>query len=579
MAATNTYTSTTLSIGGSTLLAPLMSDWVSTTLPATQSFVTHTGGVVQVNYQAVGSTTGTDDALDTVFSLGFSDAPIPANGLATLNGAGDVTSPASSPPNATLSALDPLVQIPDAIAPVSIFYEIPGFTGHLNLTGAIIAQIYLEQIVKWNNPLILALNPGLTTAQKADLAAHPISPVHRSDGSGTSFNLTYYFCQVDDANWTGAGYKCGSTSASNFPGTELSAKGTGGVAGLVAATNGAIGYGELSYAIGAGLAYAAVENQAGNFILPSSTTAANAAAADSSEIEAGNGVYTPTNAPGADSYPITALTYVFVYQNQDLGTSGGSTWTRGDAYDVVQFLGWIVTQGQTDAAALTYAPLPASVQEIDLGLIAQINYNGHAILPSTTTSVSCNHSSVTVGKTTVKCTATVTGASPTGYVSWMSSAAGTFTSAGSCKVSRHGTCTISYSTAAVSASNTISAAYTGDLNNLPSVGTAAIAVTIRAPTVSVSCSPGSVATGSSATCTAVVTGFSPTGTVSFTQSGVGSVTFTTASCTLGVVAHNSARCSVTVTGATAGGVKISGAYNGDSNNSPVTKTHNLKVTA
>ncbi len=360
-----------------------MTDWQS-------GFNNFTGGVVTVNYQAVGSTTGTNNMLGDIFSLGFSDAPIPANGLATLNSTtGAVVTPADSPPATGLSGKDPLVQIPDALAPVSIFYNIPSFRKTLNLTGDDIAEIFLLHITSWNDSRILALNKGLTAAEIANLGKYPITVVHRSDGSGTSFALTHYFGQVD-GNWTAAGFKAGSTSSSNFPPSELSGKGTGGVAGLVSATNGAIGYGETSYAVGAGLVYAAVQNQAGNYVLPLPAGVAAAAAALASQV-ASNPTYTITDAPGATSYPISTYTYAFVWQDQNLGTSGGGAWSQGQAYDAVQFLSYIVTQGQSYAQPLQFAPLPAAVVQVDQQLIAKINYGGVPLVTSalsTTTSQS-----------------------------------------------------------------------------------------------------------------------------------------------------------------------------------------------
>ncbi len=606
--ATNSYTSTTLSLGGSTLVAPLVSDWIATGagITSSQSFVVSTGGVVQVNYQAVGSTTGTKDAVEDIFSAGFSDAPFagtPNSGLLTVGANNYITGSdctgtgiVGCPNNATLAGADTLLEIPDAIAPISIMYNTPlPLTTHLNLTGAIVAQIYLGQITKWNSPDILAINPGLSTSEKASLNI-PIIPVHRSDGSGTTFNLTYFFGQTD-ANWTTPNYACtgqtlvaGTTSASDFPNcvTEQSAKGTGGVASLVAESSGAIGYGELSYAIGAGLGYAAVQNQAGNYIVPSAATAANAVTADAAGIQtaisAGEG-YTPTNAPGTDSYPITALTYVYFWQNQDVGQSGGSTWTKGDAFDLVQFLNFIVTQGQTDAALATFAPLPAAIQSVDLATIASVNFNGQSLTTPSTTSVTCNRSVQLVGHT-VSCTVQVTGSSPSGYVSWSSSTSGTFNEHGDCKISKLGKCSIVFEPTSANAAVSITAAYGGNLNNAPSLGSASLNAEQRVAGMTLTCHPATARAGStSVTCMAVVTGFSPTGTVTFTPStvtGTAQINSNAAvSCTLGTATTSNARCSVTFTGTEVTGtgkVQITGAYSGDPNNTSVSKHVNVKVT-
>ncbi|MGP8124462.1 MAG: phosphate ABC transporter substrate-binding protein PstS [Nitrososphaerales archaeon] len=566
--AQNSWTPTTLSIGGSTLLAPLATVWAT-------NFQTYTGGAVSVNYQAVGSTAGNNNFLSDIFSLGFSDAPIPQNGLATLNAQGDVVTPANSPPVTGLAGADPVIQVVDALAPVSIFYNIPGFRGTLNLTGDVVSEIFLQHITSWTDPHILALNPGLTSAQIALLGKYPITVVHRSDGSGTSFALTNYFGKID-GNWTADGYSGNSTSASNFPASELSGKGTGGVAGTVAATNGAVGYGETSYAIGGGLVYAAIQNSAGNYILPLPAGVTAAAAADAGKL-ATDPVYVITNAPGAESYPISTYTYAFIWENQDLGTSGGGAWTQGLAFDAVQFLNWAVTQGQAYSTNLQYAPLPPAVVTLDLGLLAKVNYGGASFLKSPTASITCKSSSVLVGKTD-SCTAVLSGGSGlTGDFLWSSTAAGTFNKP-VCVVPKNGKCTATFTAQGASPSETIAAEFTGDLNNAPAIASSSLTVTQMTSKTSVSCKPSSATTGSAITCTAKVTGYAPTGTVNWSQSGAGSVAFSSTSCLLSTV-KNVGTCSVTVTGNTAGKVTLTATYAGDGNNKGSSKTASVTIKA
>ena len=569
--ASNSYTNTTLYIGGSTLIAPIMNDW-------TTNFHTYTGGAVTVSYDPVGSTTGTKDMLDDIFSAGWSDAPIPANGLATLGTGNVVTTSSAScdptpgcPPVTGLEGNDPLVQIADGLATVAIFYNIPGITvdTHLNLTGDVIAEIYLGHITKWNDPRILALNPDLTSAQKTDLAAYPITVVHRSDGSGTSFALTSYF-SVEDANWTLDGHT-NSTAAANFPIGD-GGDGSAGVTGTVLSTPGAIGYAEVSYPIGAGLSYAQVLNSAGYYVVPSPASGSAAAAADAART-AKDPTFTIVDASGAGSYPISTYTYVFIWANQDLGKSAGSTWTQGDAYDLVQFLNYIVTQGQSLATELNYSPLPTAVVSNDLSLLAQINYSGTPILTSPSISATCKEATATVGKTAVSCTATLTGATaPTGTISWSSSAAGTFTRA-TCNVSaKHLTCKSAFIAGAVTASESLTATYSGDLNNAPAIGSASLTVTQRTSSVTLICAPTSIVVGGSttSTCTAVAIGYAPTGTITFSQSSTngGAVTFSSATCTLTDISirTGTSRCSVTATASTPGKVFVTATYGGDANN-------------
>jgi len=561
--ATHAYTPATLSLGGSTLLAPLMTVWQN-------QFHTFTHGAVSISYQPVGSTSGTNNMLSDIFSVGFSDAPIPANGLATLNGMGDVTSPANSPPAAGLAGKDPLLQIADGLAPVAIFYNIPGYRGTLNLTGYIVGQIYLQKITKWTDPTILAINHGLTPAQITSLGKYPINPVHRSDGSGTSFALTTYFGRVDP-NWVKAGFKPGSTSASNFPVGELSAKGSGGVAGLVAATNGAIGYGETAYAIGAGLVYAAIQNSAGKFVLPLPAGATAAAAADASLLKT-NPEYVIVDAPGKASYAISTLTYAFVWENQNLGTSGGSTWTYGLAYDTVQFLNYIVTQGQSYATTLSYAPLPASLVTLDLTLIAKINYGGTFFLTPTTTTMTCVPTSVIVGRV-VSCTARLGGSGFTGAFQLSSTAAGTFSRPVCTTLPA---CVSSFTTQGTGSPETINAVYTGDLNHAPSIGTFSLTVKPAASTTTLSCSEKSP----KITCKVTVIGFEPYGTVSISQTaGTGAIS-SGGSCLLAPVGSSTttSSCSVILHKATAGPVTLLASYPGDTNNLASSRTLIFHIT-
>ncbi len=567
--ATNSFTPATLSIGGSTLLAPLMTDWQS-------MFQTYTGGAVTVNYQAVGSTTGTNNMLSDIFSAGFSDAPIPANHLATLDSSGYVVSPPNSPPVTGLTGADRLLQIPDAIAPIAMFYNIPGLGKPLNLTGPILEEIYLQHITSWTNPHILVINPGLTPADITAMGHYPITVVHRSDGSGTSFALTAYFGLVD-GNWTAAGYTAGSTSSSNFPVGELSAKGSGGVAALVASTSGAIGYGELSYAIGAGLHYAAVQNADGSaFILPSSAGATAAAAADASFVQK-DPTYVIVNAHGAASYPLSTYTYVFVWQEQNLGASGGGSWTQGTTFDLVQFLDFIVTQGQSVAPLLTYAPLPPAVIQTDLGIIAQITYNGAQVLSPTTTTLACKPLALIVGKS-VLCHSKTLGTTPTGLIAWSSTGSGAF-SHSSCKIPKSGKCNGLFFTFGTSAQENITALYYGDINNAPSLASFTFSVSQTPTHVTFSCKPSSVIAGLTTTCRAVVTGFLPSGTVTFSQtSGTGLISGS-ASCTVAQLGSSkkASVCSVTITAVTSGKVTLTASYAGDLNNLPSSKPHSLTI--
>jgi phosphate transport system substrate-binding protein len=262
----------------------------------------------------------------------------------------------------------PLLQIPETLGGVAIFYNVPGVTVSLNLTGSVLADIYLGNITMWNNPAIAALNPGCHAGSTTCvLPADTITPVHRSDGSGTTYALTNYFEKVSTA-WNASfsgGCPCYGTSIS-WPSSEIGAKGSSGVAAYVNENPNTIGYADSYYALANGLKAAAIQNQAGVFLAPTLTDIAAAANAFSAQVQA-NPTFTITNAPGAGSYPISTFTYLLVWANQTNQQQG---------YDTAQLFEWIVNQGQAFGPSLNYPALPANVVAIDQSLIQQIKYNG-----------------------------------------------------------------------------------------------------------------------------------------------------------------------------------------------------------
>jgi len=223
----------------------------------------------------------------------------------------------------------------------------------LKLDSDVIANIYLGNITKWNDPKIQALNPGV------DLPDLPVVPVHRSEGSGTTFIFTDYLSSVNPA-WADTVGK--STSVRWPAGIGLGAKGSEGVAGQVKQIPGAIGYAELAYADQNKMPYADVKNAAGNFIAPTpdSVSAALANAKIPHDFR-----FSMVNAPGAQAYPIAGASWILVYQQQKNAEHGGK---------LVAFLKWAVTDGQKISSTLDYAPLPDNVQSQELELIGTIRY-------------------------------------------------------------------------------------------------------------------------------------------------------------------------------------------------------------
>ncbi|HEV8595925.1 MAG TPA: phosphate ABC transporter substrate-binding protein PstS [Thermoplasmata archaeon] len=296
---------------------------------------------VQINYQSIGSGGGIAQITANTVDFGASDAPLNAAQRAAAPG---------------------LAHIPETIGAVVLAYRIPNVPGGLNLTGPVIAEIFLGNITYWDDPQLTVLNPQ--TALTHEL----IFVVHRSDGSGTTFVFTDYLSKVSPAWAVGPG----KGTSVNWP-VGLGAKGNEGVAGVVQGNAYSIGYVELAYGIIQRMTFGTVQNAAGNFILPS-LNATQAAAAAATPLPAGNESWQDvsiTDAPGAGSYPISSLTYILLYVAQSDGAKGKV---------LVDFLWWAIHDGQQYAAALQYVPLPANIVALDEDTLHAVTHNGTPLL-------------------------------------------------------------------------------------------------------------------------------------------------------------------------------------------------------
>ena len=297
---------TTIVGAGSTFVAPLVAAWT----PA----LGHAFGYT-VQYSAVGSGAGIAAITSNQVDFGASDAPL---------------NPAQQ------QACSDCVQIPWALSAVAVAYNIPGAPVHLNLDGNTISKIFLGQITNWNDPAIAALNKG------ANLPNLKITPVFRSDGSGTSFAFTDYLSSVN-STWSS---KIGTSTQPAFPAGQ-GAKGSSGVAGLISRTSGSIGYVDIAYATTNHIRFAAVRNAAGVFLYPS-LRRIEAAASAFTKVPANNEMHI-VNPPKSDKlgYPISTYTYVIVHQKS------------AHAAELRKMIFWCLTQGQSTqyAAKLTFAKL------------------------------------------------------------------------------------------------------------------------------------------------------------------------------------------------------------------------------
>ena len=304
MGATAKSTDTTITGAGSTFVQPLVNAWT----PA----LGHAFGYT-VQYSGVGSGAGIAAITNKQVDFGASDAPL---------------NPAQH------SACPDCLQIPWALSATAVAYNVPGAPAHLRLDGNTIAKIFLGQITNWNDRAIGALNKG------SNLPNLKITPVFRSDGSGTSYNFTDYLSSVSP-KWKTT---VGASTQPAFPAGQ-GAKGSSGVSGLISRTTGAIGYVDVAYAIANHIKFAAVRNKAGKFLYPS-LRRIQAAAVAFPKVPADNAI-SIVDPPRTASlaYPISTYTFVIVRRQSAHGA------------ELRKMIFWALTQGQQPqfAAKLTFA--------------------------------------------------------------------------------------------------------------------------------------------------------------------------------------------------------------------------------
>jgi len=320
-AASAKSTAGTVNGAGSTFVAPLVTKWEG----PVQSDLGLT-----LNFNGIGSTGGVAAITNKQVDFGASDAP-----LTQFN------------PTCTTC-----VQLPWALAATGVIYNIPG-NQHLKMTGAVLAQIYMGKITKWNAKPIQKLNKG------SNLPSTSITVVHRSDGSGTTYNFTDYLSKVSGAWKSGPGL---GTSVA-WPTGEGEPK-SAGVAGAVRTTPGAIGYVDVYYAVHNHLGLMRMQNKAGSFVLPRAAGIKAAAQLDTHPAKDGSLsiVNPPASKKYRGAYPICTYTYV------DVQKSSGA-----NAANIKSLLNWAVTKGQSYGPALIFEPLPKAVVTFDKKQIKKIH--------------------------------------------------------------------------------------------------------------------------------------------------------------------------------------------------------------
>ena len=296
---------------GATFPAPLYSKWADAYNKATG---------VKINYQSVGSGAGLRQIRGKTVDFGASDMPLTDAELAK----------------------DGLMQFPTVIGGVVPVVNVKGITpGQLKLTGQVLGDIYLAKITKWNDPAIVALNPGVPLPDTA------IAPVRRADGSGTTFIFTNYLSKVN-ADWKS---KVGEGTAVNWP-AGAGGKGNEGVAAFVQRLPNSIGYVEYSYAKVNKMSHVLMRNAAGGFVAPDDATfKAAAAGADWNK----SFYQILTEQPGKEAWPITGATFILMFKAAEKAASASAS---------LKFFEWAYVGGDQMASDLEYVPLPDAVKTL-----------------------------------------------------------------------------------------------------------------------------------------------------------------------------------------------------------------------
>jgi len=317
---TTSGSSSVLVGAGSTFVAPLVSQW--------EAAYVKTPAAVTITYGAVGSGGGVDAVTARSVDFGASDAPLTSD---------------------QVTACKSCVQIPWALGATTVDYNVKGAPNNLKLTGKVLADIFLGNIKQWNDPAIAALNPGV------NLPSTHITPIYRSDGSGTSFVFTDYLSSVDP-DWAS---KVGTSTQPTFP-VGTGAEHSSGVIAAMQATDGGITYAETSYIAADNLDYALIQNAAGQYPKPTNSAVLAAAAVGTTRSDGTIKLVDPPASASA-AYPLASYTYVIVPESSPKAST------------LRAFITWAISSaGQSLGEPIGYPPLPANVVSSNAMLIAKI---------------------------------------------------------------------------------------------------------------------------------------------------------------------------------------------------------------
>jgi len=306
---------------GSTFVSKLVNTWI----PKVQSDLG-----IKVTYGPIGSGGGINAITNRTVDFGASDAPLTPDQFAACHGC---------------------VQVPWALSATSIPYHLAGVTQRLRLTGTILADIFVGKITRWNDPRLEKINKG------ANLPGTQITVIHRSDGSGTTYNMTDYLSRVSP-EWKS---RVGRGTAVDWP-TGVGQRGSSGVSAALAQTDGGITYVDVAFSLTNHFKFAAIQNRAGKFQIPG-LKAIKAAGATILRVAPDNGGISIVNPSKREplAYPICTFTYVIVPKQ------------TSKADDLKKFVKWALTKGQADGPKLLFSPLPKVVLNASLKTIALVH--------------------------------------------------------------------------------------------------------------------------------------------------------------------------------------------------------------
>jgi phosphate transport system substrate-binding protein len=302
---------------------------------------------VAINYQPIGSEAGINEFTLKIVQFGATYPPMTPQQKAKAPSA---------------------LHIPESVSAVAVSYNIPGVPQGLNLTGPVIAEIFLYNITKWDDPKIQTLNPHVALPDNTIITVH-------ADDAGSTFVFTGFLNQTSD-DWA---THVGQSITPTWPGFGVGVPADAQVANLIRSDPNTIGYMEESYAIQSGLNAASIQNSAGNFVAPSEGTTKAAADQLRTQLPSGDADWEGVNLlnePGSNAYPLVTFTYLLVYRELSIVPSMTST----KASVLADFLWYVVHDGQALGPPLDYVPLSQGIVAVDEQSIRSLTFNGHALL-------------------------------------------------------------------------------------------------------------------------------------------------------------------------------------------------------